>query len=63
MSSSIPIKDFIMVALDEEEAQNGWPENMKPKDEIAQVLCHFVPTEHNLKSIDTNFVHPLPISP
>jgi hypothetical protein len=37
MSSSIPIKDFIMVALDEEEAQNGWPDNMKPKDEIAQV--------------------------
>lgn len=37
MSSPIPITDFIMVALDEEEAQNGWPDNMKPKDVIADV--------------------------
>ncbi|KAH8547540.1 DNA mismatch repair protein Mlh1 [Umbelopsis sp. PMI_123] len=42
MSSSIPIKDFIMVALDEEEAQNGWPDNMKPKDEIAQSITNLL---------------------
>ncbi|CAO3677948.1 unnamed protein product [Umbelopsis vinacea] len=38
MSSPIPITDFIMVALDEEEAQNGWPDNMKPKDVIADSI-------------------------
>ncbi|KAI9288731.1 histidine kinase-like ATPase [Umbelopsis sp. AD052] len=42
MASSIPIKDFIMVALDEEEAQNGWPDNMKPKDEIAQSITNLL---------------------
>ncbi|KAI8580020.1 hypothetical protein K450DRAFT_238976 [Umbelopsis ramanniana AG] len=42
MASAIPIKDFIMVALDEEEAQNGWPDNMKPKDEIAQSITNLL---------------------
>ncbi|GAB5590145.1 DNA mismatch repair protein [Umbelopsis nana] len=42
MSAPIPIKDFIMVALDEEEAQNGWPSNMKPKDEIAQSIANLL---------------------
>ncbi|GAB5586850.1 DNA mismatch repair protein Mlh1 [Umbelopsis nana] len=42
MSSPIPIKDFIMVALDEEEAQNGWPDNMKPKGEIAQSITNLL---------------------
>jgi hypothetical protein len=31
-----------MVALDEEEAQNGWPDNMKPKDVIADVSWYIL---------------------
>ena len=42
-----------MVALDEEEAQNGWPDNMKPKEEVAQVPGHSAPTQHNLYLVDT----------
>jgi DNA mismatch repair protein MLH1 len=42
MSTPIPIKDFIMVALDEEEAQNGWPDNMKPKEVIAQSIANIL---------------------
>ncbi|KAG2185059.1 hypothetical protein INT43_000972 [Umbelopsis isabellina] len=42
LSTPIPIKDFITVALDEEEAQNGWPDNMKPKAEIAQSITNIL---------------------
>ncbi|KAJ2961592.1 hypothetical protein NQZ79_g3184 [Umbelopsis isabellina] len=42
LSTPIPIKDFITVALDEEEAQNGWPDNMKPKEEIAQSITNIL---------------------
>lgn len=61
LSNPVSIKDMVRMALDDEQElmeKDEWPEELKPKDEIAQVRLRFSPallcSQYRFNTTDTN---------